>query len=57
MKLVAAFGVGLRFSVGCSLLLPGAASATDPSGIVSNVILGQGFTAEGVHEHIRLASI
>ena len=47
MKLVAAFGVGLWFSVGCSLLLPGTASATDPSGVVSNVILGQGFTAEG----------
>ena len=54
MKLVAAFGVGLWFSVGCSLLLPGTASATDPSGVVSNVILGQGLTAEGVHEHIRL---
>ena len=36
------------------MLLPGTASATDASGVVSNVILGQGITAEGVHEHIRL---
>src|SRR5258708_37862289 len=54
MKFVAAFRMGLWFSVGCSLLLPGTVSATYPAGVVSNVSLGQGFTAEGVHEHIRL---
>jgi len=45
---------GLSFVVGCSFLLSATAIATDPSGVVSNVILGQGVAADPVREPIRL---
>jgi hypothetical protein len=48
-----ALRIALCFLVGCSLLLPVTATATDPSGVVSNIILGQG-VADRVHEQIRL---
>src|ERR1700737_4620667 len=53
VRLIRALGMGLSFVVGCSLLLPRTAIATDPSGVVSNVILGQGVTTDPVHEPIR----
>ena len=53
VRLIRALRMGLSFVVWCSLLLPGTAIATDPSGVVSNVILGQGVTTDPVHEPIR----
>src|SRR5260221_12787177 len=53
VRLIRALRMGLSFVVGCSLLLPRTAIATDPSGVVSNVILGQGVTTDPVHEPIR----
>src|SRR5258708_24087640 len=53
VRLIRALRMGLSFVVGCSLLLPRTAIATDPAGVVSNVILGQGVTTDPVHEPIR----
>src|ERR1700731_364428 len=53
VRLIRALRMGLSIVVGCSLLLPRTAIATDPSGVVSNVILGQGVTTDPVHEPIR----
>src|SRR6202022_4994667 len=55
VRFTLALRMGLSFVVGCSLLLPRTAIATDPAGVVSNVILGQGVTTDPVHEPIRLA--
>src|SRR5215472_16957034 len=54
VQLIRTLCMGISFVVGCSLLLPGTAIATDPSGVVSNVILGQGAITNPVHEPIRL---
>ena len=53
VRLIRALRMCLSFVVGCSLLLPRTAIATDPSGVVSNVMLGQGVTTDPVHEPIR----
>jgi quercetin dioxygenase-like cupin family protein len=54
IELIRALRMGVPFVVVCSWLLSGSVIATDASGVVSNVILGQGFTADRVHEQIRL---
>src|SRR5260370_25672136 len=43
----------LLVALGVGLFLPLVAAATDPSGVVSNVILGQGVPVNEIDEHVK----
>src|SRR5258708_26675305 len=47
------FRVALLVALGVGLFLPLISAATDPSGVVSNVILGQGVPVKEIDEHVK----
>ena len=47
------FRLTLLVALGVGLFLPLMSAATDPSGVVSNVILGQGVPVREIDEHVK----
>ena len=45
---------GIFMAIGIGILIPVVAVATDPAGVVSNVMLAQGPTLKDIDEHIKV---